>query len=135
MDDRQAFLAAIQADPLDDLVRCVFADWLDEHGEVEEATRQRQWVSAYEYLRKNFVNPYGEEEGEESPGHAEVLAEIESWQRSLVEIGEICFGNTDAAENLYDPENHAEFYRTLEIVTGATILPETRERASFHCAC
>jgi uncharacterized protein (TIGR02996 family) len=135
MDDRQALLAAIEADPLDHLLRCVYADWLDEHGEVEEANRQRQWVSAYEYLLKNFVNPYGEEEGEEPLGPAEVLEVLEYWQRSLVEDGGICFGTLDAAENLYDEENHSEFYRNLEIVTGTTVLPETRERASFRCAC
>ncbi len=33
--ERERFLRAILADPEDDFVRLVFADWLDEHGEVE----------------------------------------------------------------------------------------------------
>src|SRR4051812_42987146 len=32
MDERQALLATISADPEDDAVRLVYADWLDEHG-------------------------------------------------------------------------------------------------------
>jgi uncharacterized protein (TIGR02996 family) len=37
MSDREAFVAAIAANPADDLPRLVFADWLDEHGEAERA--------------------------------------------------------------------------------------------------
>lgn len=45
--DRDAFLAAIAADPLDDDLRAIFADWLDENGnggtDMVEAARQRYW--------------------------------------------------------------------------------------------
>ena len=45
MDERQAFLDAIAAGPWDDEVtRLVYADWLDEHGEHEEADRQRKHI-------------------------------------------------------------------------------------------
>ena len=37
MSDREAFVAAIAANPHDDLPRLVFADWLDEHGDPERA--------------------------------------------------------------------------------------------------
>jgi uncharacterized protein (TIGR02996 family) len=37
MTEREAFLRAIRANPDDDLVRLVFADWLDEQGEHEPA--------------------------------------------------------------------------------------------------
>ncbi len=37
MDDREALIAGIAADPDDDLRRLVFADWLDDHGEPERA--------------------------------------------------------------------------------------------------
>jgi uncharacterized protein (TIGR02996 family) len=132
-DDHQAFLAAIRADPLNHLLRCQFADWLDEHGEVDEATRQRQWNGAYEYLLKNFVDPYGEYGEDLSP--TEVLEELEDWQRRLIEDGEICFVGNEAEENMQNEENPAEFFRTLEIVTGTKIQPEIRERATFRCVC
>lgn len=37
MNDRDAFIAAIIADPTNDMPRLVFADWLDEHDEPERA--------------------------------------------------------------------------------------------------
>jgi uncharacterized protein (TIGR02996 family) len=37
MSDRESFVAAIAANPADDLPRLVFADWLDEHGDPERA--------------------------------------------------------------------------------------------------
>ncbi len=37
MTDREAFIAAIAANPRDDVPRLVFADWLDEHGEAARA--------------------------------------------------------------------------------------------------
>lgn len=37
MSERDAFLAAVRANPADDTVRLVFADWLDDHGEPERA--------------------------------------------------------------------------------------------------
>ena len=37
MDDEAALLNAIYADPNDDLVRLVYADWLDEHDRPERA--------------------------------------------------------------------------------------------------
>lgn len=140
MDDRQAFLAAIGTKPLDHLLRCVFADWLDEHGEVEEATRQREWVGAYEYLLKNFVHPYEEDdyvddEREEVPPPGAAIDEINYWQQSLVEQGGVCFGTDQAAQNTYDDAGRNEFCRNLEIVTGTKISSEIRDRAAFRCAC
>jgi uncharacterized protein (TIGR02996 family) len=37
MSDEAAFLAALRANPADDLTRLVYADWLDEHGETAKA--------------------------------------------------------------------------------------------------
>lgn len=37
MSDRQGFIAAICAQPDDDVARLVYADWLEEHGEAERA--------------------------------------------------------------------------------------------------
>jgi uncharacterized protein (TIGR02996 family) len=37
MSDEAAFLAALRANPADDTTRLVYADWLDEHGELAKA--------------------------------------------------------------------------------------------------
>jgi uncharacterized protein (TIGR02996 family) len=39
MTDRDALIAAIAADPADDLPRLVFADWLEEHGDPAQGVR------------------------------------------------------------------------------------------------
>jgi uncharacterized protein (TIGR02996 family) len=50
MSQREAFLRAIAANEDDFLVRLVFADWLDDHGEHEEAERQRKLPEAKKWL-------------------------------------------------------------------------------------
>ena len=50
---RRAFLTAIGAARWDDeLPRLVYADWLDENGEHEEAERQRKYVPAERWLTR-----------------------------------------------------------------------------------
>ena len=59
MPDREAFIAAIAANPADDLPRLVFADWLDENGEGERAEfirTQIRWHHATEELEKQHLN-------------------------------------------------------------------------------
>jgi uncharacterized protein (TIGR02996 family) len=50
MNERVAFLRAIAANEDDALVRLVYADWLEEHGEHEEAERQRKWPESKKWL-------------------------------------------------------------------------------------
>jgi uncharacterized protein (TIGR02996 family) len=47
MTEREALVAAVIAEPEDDLPRLVYADWLDEHGESERA----------EFIRVQIENP------------------------------------------------------------------------------
>ena len=42
MNERKQFLEAISANQFDELIRLVFADWLDEHGECELAIKVRK---------------------------------------------------------------------------------------------
>src|SRR5205814_1124014 len=50
MNQRNAFLKALAKNEDDTATRLVYADWLDEHGEHEEADRQRKWPAAKEWL-------------------------------------------------------------------------------------
>jgi uncharacterized protein (TIGR02996 family) len=43
---REEFIRSIEDAPDDDLPKLVFADWLDEHGEYDEATRWRAFGPA-----------------------------------------------------------------------------------------
>ncbi len=48
LDEREAFLEAIESDPYDLSLRKVFADWLDEFGDDadhDKAVEQREWTT------------------------------------------------------------------------------------------
>jgi uncharacterized protein (TIGR02996 family) len=47
---RDAFLKVLADNEDDTTTRLVYADWLDEQGEHEEADRQRRWPAAKEWL-------------------------------------------------------------------------------------
>jgi uncharacterized protein (TIGR02996 family) len=51
MSEREAFIAAICAEPDDDTCRLAFADWLDEHGEVAHAA-----VLCPSFYRAEIIN-------------------------------------------------------------------------------
>jgi uncharacterized protein (TIGR02996 family) len=59
MSDRDAFLRALANDEDDTPTRLVYADWLEERGEHEEADRQRKWPAAKEWLVRlcKYNNP------------------------------------------------------------------------------
>ena len=116
MDDRQAFLNAINANPLDYLPRYVYADWLDEHGEHEEATRQRAFEAADQWLRV-FAKTY-------MIGYAELIEGAASGQGG-------CFGDDDGPHEMRTPE----FWECLEIVTGEKFTGDHRDTTYFRCAC
>lgn len=116
MDDRQAFLNAIDADPLNYLPRYVYADWLDEHGEHEEATRQRAFERADQWLRvfaETFIIDY-----------EELIAGAASGKGG-------CFGDDDGPQEM----RTAKFWECLEVVTGQPFTDDHRENTWFRCAC
>jgi uncharacterized protein (TIGR02996 family) len=47
---QHAFLKALAENEDDATTRLVYADWLDEQGEHEEADRQRKWPAAKEWF-------------------------------------------------------------------------------------
>ena len=51
-DDRSAFLEAIENEPKNYGHRYVYADWLDEQGEHEEADRQRKFEASEKWLQE-----------------------------------------------------------------------------------
>ena len=52
MNERDHFLKALAANEDDTATRMLFAEWLDEQGEHEEADRQRKWPAAKAWLMK-----------------------------------------------------------------------------------
>jgi len=74
MTDQEAFLAAIQRARGDEVLRQVYADWLDEHDQPDEANRQRRAVEAIQWLKdvaNNGGNHCEENYGDGSRGNPE----------------------------------------------------------------
>jgi uncharacterized protein (TIGR02996 family) len=149
--EREQFEVAIVAAPKDDALRKVYADWLDEHDEPEEATRQRQWVASYTWLEELAagctVDTYDPEtrEDHERPMTAEDLVQagrdwvvrapdVNDWMSLVTFFSN--FYSEEAEAALDDPEKHKLFWDHWSVVTGVAVADQSRgDGAVFHCGC
>lgn len=120
MADREDFLAAIKAEPENETHRLVFADWLDEHGEHDEAERQRTYPEAHRWL-DDFAALVGLE-------FRQVLragySPVTQYRRS------------SAQDYLYGHDQRLELYwKYWEVVTGDTAPVEKKKYPPFGCSC
>lgn len=88
--EHAAFLTAIRADPEDDTVRLVFADWLDEHGEEDRARLIRLQCEAEQH-RRNLWPSLAREPDQEAQ---EIINRHPEWTDALYRHGahKVIFG-------------------------------------------
>jgi uncharacterized protein (TIGR02996 family) len=138
VNERNAFLEALAQNEDDTQTRLVYADWLDEQGEHEEADRQRRWRAAKEWLVEfcRDHNPPPEEESEEWVISYEVLLDL---GREAVEqadkgwFGFSCGNNMTMCDGLR--ANTREFWENWSVVTGIPLPAGSERRGDFSCAC
>jgi uncharacterized protein (TIGR02996 family) len=141
MDERQAFLKVIAASPWDDEApRLVYADWLDEQGEHEEANRQRDYVPSDRWLREFAVKHFGYSDYDPEIWGEEREENLDSaygqlmffLKRHVDEIFQLPF------DTPYDFEDYSEeLWKCFEVVSGMKA-PQGTYRDTlppFHCAC
>jgi uncharacterized protein (TIGR02996 family) len=151
--ERKAFLKALKKNEDDTTTRLVYADWLDEHGEHEEADRHRKWPAAKEWLVKFCAenNPpepdIDPEELLESDPEALLDYEWPISYEDLIELGKealksggkkrgyefSCGNNMEMCDALRD--NCAEFWKNWSVVTGIPLPPGIEKKSEFSCAC
>jgi len=120
------FLAAIKADRFDAATRKVFADWLEDHGEDDEAVIQREWTAENQRAAEQYLREYADE------------CEITSGE--LIEAGHAYLDDGDCLGiGTMTPDvamgSQEEFWGHFMVVTGRPVPAGKREDCFVHCAC
>jgi uncharacterized protein (TIGR02996 family) len=142
-DDRRAFLKAIADNPWDaEGPRAVYADWLDEVGEYEEAERQRRHVKAERWLREFAAQHRDGFDGEDEITYEQV---VQAGREYVAPANDRLWGwggfTQTGQESLRDVMcNHAtarEYWRCWSVVTGQPAPAELEEvpPSPFSCSC
>lgn len=139
MNEREGFLKLLAENEDDTTTRLVYADWLDDRGEHEEADRQRKWPAAKEWLVK-FCEANNPKPDDEDPYESVIsYDDLVERARSAVEhestwgIGFSCGNNMSMCDALRSESG--EFWKNWSIVTGVPLPPDIEEKSGFSCAC
>jgi uncharacterized protein (TIGR02996 family) len=149
MIERDAFLQALAENEDDITTRLVYADWLDERGEHEEADRQRKWPAAKEWLVQfcQSLNPRPDEDpDDEMPDEDHAYSFFGISYEKLVQLGRNAVEHADqrgiwfycgANETMMDAlrANSREFWLNWSVVTGVPLPPDVEEKTYFSCSC
>jgi uncharacterized protein (TIGR02996 family) len=136
--ERKAFLELLAQNEDDTTTRLVYADWLDDHGEHEEADRQRKWPAAKEWLVRFCEAHNPRDDDEVWIISYEMLLELgqEAVERERADGEEIlfrCSNNITMCHAL--GSNSREFWRNWSIVTGIPVSQDVADKSDFSCAC
>jgi uncharacterized protein (TIGR02996 family) len=131
MNARDGFLKALAVNEDDTQTRLVYADWLDENGEHEEADRQRKWPAAKAWLRE-FC---GEKDDDADAYYLGVNTLIREARKALEEGDLIveCGANQQMCERLR--QDCREFWHRVSVVTGLPLPEGYAENSRFGCGC
>lgn len=139
-DDKAQWLHALEEDPDDVALHLVYADWLEERGEPEEAERQRRFPEARAWLEQlveeSTPATYQDEDGTEYPNDEWAVSyeELIQMGRDAAADGSWVFslGNNQSLADALNG-NHAKFWECWSAVTGLAGPPE--DEGWFRCAC
>jgi uncharacterized protein (TIGR02996 family) len=149
MNEREAFLKALAENEDDTTTRLVYADWLEERGEHEEADRQRKWPAAKQWFVK-FCQDYcsrGDDAlDNEDPDGDNPYSYFHIPLANLLKLGRKAFEQADegrihfycgANEEMMDAlrANTQEFWENWSVMTGIPLPPGVEEKSSFSCSC
>lgn len=126
--ERDDFLAAIAADPLDCQLRAIYADWLEQQGiDYEEAARQRRWPEIMAES-KRWLADFAQRIG--GPSHYDEPDEEPLTLEELIAAADHFMGTNESYTDEYSRMD--EFWEHYQIVTGRQ--PKSKQ-LFFSCAC
>jgi uncharacterized protein (TIGR02996 family) len=119
--ERRAFLEAIEKDRYDKELRLVFADWLEERGEDDEAVEQRRRAT--------------EEWKEADQWMYEFAKEVGLTYEECIQAGYDLGLSTGSN---FDPENYDypdRYWTNWEMITGKEVDEDYKIDMPFSCSC
>lgn len=139
MSERNAFLKFLSDNEDDTTTRLVYADWLDDHGEHEEADRQRKWPAAKEWLVRFCEASNSRDDSDPYEWMISYKDLIELGQEAIDRAdkdGEVwlsCGNNMTMCYALQEASR--EFWKNWSIVTGIPVPSTVEDNCSYRCAC
>lgn len=138
MSDRELLLQAIEAEPDNYDHRLIYADWLDERGEHDEAMRQRNYEAADIWM-KDLASRHFEGYAAERPFTRDELLQAGrdylasqkngSWWGGLVQVGQ-----DSLRDDVYGDELK-EYWQHFETLTGVCVPDDEKTSTPFSCSC
>lgn len=131
MSTREGFLLALEENEDDTTTRLIYADWLDDQGEHEEADRQRRWPAAKAWLRE-FCGV----EDDNAEGYVIGVKKLIAEARNALLDGSLivdCWANEEMCNNLR--KDSREFWHRVSVVTGLPLPEGYAENSRFGCSC
>ena len=130
---RETFLKALEKNEDDVTTRMVYADWLEENGEHEEADRQRKWPAAKAWLVAFAGDGVDEDSTDEYQMPYAVLLDRARESADEGEFSFSCYTNESMSDNLN--KQRVEFWKNVAIVLGIQLPDDLEDKAWFGCAC
>jgi uncharacterized protein (TIGR02996 family) len=153
--DEQAFRKAMEANPNDEGLKKVFADWLDEHDRPEEATWYRAWTAqaAQESMkwfeefasghttrrRRHFIDYIDgdyDEYGHRAYTAQEIIEAAKDYVATMGDKWLTQYGRQSLQDSLCRQDKRIEFWTHLAMATGMYIpIDGLKDHQPFSCSC
>jgi len=123
--EKVAFLKALEENWNDDELRAIYSDWLEEHGEIDEANTQRNWAEIRKESKcwiENFAN-------EINQTYENIIEAASRWIN--FENYTCTYENEEYKNVNYDLWK--TFWKNYHILTGK--MPKNKDDSFFSCSC
>lgn len=139
---RQAFLDTLTANEDDTATRWIYADWLDEQNEHEEADRMRKWPAAKAWMVEFAASLGGTGVDDDEENYYGPYREIT--YEDVIQAGRDFVANDDyfvqqgselARSRMHEAGTKELYWRNWSVLTGIAVDDKTKQGTVFSCSC